>query len=245
MRLIDKYLINKLFLLITISVIMFGCSTKSKHKSDPFEPYNRVMYGINKGVDIVFIKPIASAYVNITPPPLRRGLKNVFANLAEPTVMVNDLLQFNILEGISDLWRFAINSTLGLAGLFDVASHMGLKKRYQDFGLTLAKWGDEDPPYFVLPLFGSSTLRDAASFIVDNAVFSIYPRLPHIPTRNIAYVGSIVNARANLLESDKVAEEAAIEPYISERDAYLQRRKSLHRKNINGDNGLGEDILIE
>ena len=127
---------------------------------DPWEGLNRKIFAFNDTLDKYALKPIAEGYQWITPDPVEDGVSNVFSNLWELTTIANDLLQFKFGQAASDTGRFLVNSTVGLLGIFDVASHMGLEKHQEDFGQTLGYWGVEPGPYIVAPLFGSFTLRD-------------------------------------------------------------------------------------
>ena len=156
--------------LVASSMLFSGCaSQQTVPQEDRWEGMNRVIYGFNDGVDRVLLKPIATGYRFITPDPVERGVRNVFGNLAYPTVIVNNLLQGKPGAAISDTGRFIVNSTVGVAGIFDVASNIGLEEHDEDFGQTLAVWGVGSGPYVVLPFLGPSTLRDAFGIPADRA----------------------------------------------------------------------------
>jgi phospholipid-binding lipoprotein MlaA len=183
------------------------------------------MYKFNKAVDDVVMKPVAKGYQAITPDPLDRGITNFFNNIADVTSAVNNLLQFKLSRAGSDVGRVAVNSTVGLLGFFDVATNMGLPSYKEDFGQTLGYWGGEPSPYLVLPLLGPSTLRDTIGLVGDaftSPLFSV--------EKNRVYWGlialNVVDTRADLLTAGKILEEAAVDPYVFLRDAYLQRRRS-------------------
>lgn len=214
--------------LILLLALVGGCASvpdEYRDPRDPLEPYNRGMYKFNKAFDDAVFKPIAKGYKAITPEPVDRGVTNFFNNIADVTSAVNNLLQFKLSRAGSDLGRVAMNSTVGIAGFFDVATNMGLPSYKEDFGQTLGYWGGEPSPYLVLPFLGPSTLRDTIGLggdIVTDPLFSL--------ERNTVYWGFValdaVNTRADLLTAGKILEEAAIDPYIFVRDAYLQRRRS-------------------
>jgi phospholipid-binding lipoprotein MlaA len=147
-----------------------------------------------------------------------------------PTI-ANDLLQFNFYQMTSDLWRFGINSTIGIGGLFDVATRINLPYYSNDFGLTLASWGYRSSNYLVLPFFGPNTIRDSLSIPVDYYGFSIYPYISPTSVRYEVYGVGIVDRRANLLQYQPVFEEAAIDKYVFMRNAYLQRRNHQIKQN--------------
>jgi phospholipid-binding lipoprotein MlaA len=216
-------------LVLTTSIIVSGCSSVPKEYRDPRDPwqaYNRAMYRFNTDFDNAFVKPAAQGYRYITPEPVDQGVTNFFDNIADVTSVVNNALQFKLSRAGTDVGRVAVNSTVGIAGLFDVASNLGLPSYKEDFGQTLGYWGFGPGPYFVMPVLGPSSLRDAVGFAGDVAVdpfFSI--------RKNEVYWGfialRIVDRRADLLDAGELMEEAAIDPYAFVRDAYLQRRESL------------------
>jgi phospholipid-binding lipoprotein MlaA len=195
--------------------------------NDPFEGFNRAMYTFNDTLDRYFLKPVAQGYRAVTPKPVRTGVSNFFSNLFEPIVMLNSLLQGKVANAGSDLGRFVTNSTVGLFGLFDVASHWGMARHEEDFGQTLGKWGFSEGPYLVLPILGPSTIRDGVGTTVD---FYTHP-VSYMEQRSTATkVNSlrIIDARSRLLEAGDILEQAAgDDPYIFVREAYRQRRRSL------------------
>ena len=193
---------------------------------DPFESYNRAMYAFNDSVDRAVIRPVAQTYKDYVPSLVQTGISNFFDNLGDINVMVNNLLQFKIEAAVSDFGRILWNSTVGLFGLIDVASHMGLQKHDEDFGQTFAVWGIPDGPYIVLPFLGPSTARDTVGWVGDIYVDPLIA----IDDGNI-YWGLIalrfIDTRADLLSASRILEQAAIDPYIFVRDAYLQHRRNL------------------
>lgn len=207
------------------SLLLGGCAVNGDRR-DPLEPLNRAVYQFNDAVDKAAIKPVAQGYKEILPQPVRTGIANFFSNLDDVLVLLNDLLQFKLQQAASDFSRLLWNTTAGIAGAFDVATKMGLEKRNEDFGQTLGYWGISDGPYLVLPILGPSSLRDVTGRVVD---WQFDPLTQHsnVAERNTAAVVKIEDARARLLETDKVLDEAAIDPYVFVRDAYLQRRRSL------------------
>lgn len=202
-----------------------GCATSGNSK-DPIEGFNRAMYAFNEGLDIAIIKPVAKGYDAALPPPIRTGVTNFFGNIEDVFIGVNNLLQGKLPEGASDLGRFLINSTVGLLGVIDWASDMGLEKHNEDFGQTFGRWGVGNGAYVVLPLFGSRTVRDTVGLVLDTKADPV-TRVKRIATRNSLLALRIVNTRAGLLSAEKVVEEAALDKYSYLRDAYLQRRRSL------------------
>jgi len=190
--------------------------------SDPFERVNRATYAFNDTFDKALLKPIATGYSNYMPTVAKTGIRNFFSNLGEVRVTFNDLLQFKFLQAASDLGRFAINSTVGIAGLIDVAAPaFNLEKNRQDFGKTLAYWGAEPGPYLVLPFFGPSTVRDAFGVGFDSTVDPA-PSVDHVPSRNSLLATENIDSRADYLNVDDLI---IGDEYLFVRGAYLQARE--------------------
>lgn len=201
-----------------------GAEEGQNNARDPLEGFNRAMYSFNDKFDRYLLKPVAKGYRAITPQPVRRGISNFFSNLHDPGIMLNNLLQGKPKQAGSDLGRFLVNSTLGIAGLFDVASKMGMEKHNEDFGQTLGKWGVGEGPYLVLPFLGSSSVRDGAALPVD---WETYPpnHMEETSTRDKMLVVEVVDKRAQYLEAGDILDQAAgQDPYIFVREAYRQRR---------------------
>lgn len=197
---------------------------QAQNPADPWEGFNRGVFAFNDAVDGTVLKPLAKGYKAVTPDVVETGVSNVFSNLGEVNNIVNGLLQFKIGQASNDTGRLLINSTLGLAGLFDVAKHMGLEKGTgEDFGQTLAAWGVDSGPYVVLPFFGPSTLRDGVGLPADSYLNPV-SHIEHVPTRNSTLGVELLDTRSSLL-----AAEAALsgDKYSFIRDAYLQRREYL------------------
>jgi phospholipid-binding lipoprotein MlaA len=205
--------------------LITGCATSGNAK-DPIEGFNRAMYAFNDGVDKAVIKPVAKGYDAVLPNPVRTGVTNFFGNIADLFIGVNNLLQGKVSDGGSDLGRVAVNTTVGVLGVFDVASGMGLEKHEEDFGQTFGRWGMGSGAYVVLPLLGPRTVRDTGGLVLDVATDPV-AYIDHVPTRNTLFTVRAINDRANLLPAEKVVEEAALDKYSYIRDAYLQRRRSL------------------
>lgn len=206
-----------------------GCASNSPLPTcsqDPYENLNRKVFAFNMAMDRTFFRPIAKVYDNILPPPIKHGVRNFFANLGSLPIIANELLQLHFAQAIADLARLVINSIVGIGGIFDVASSLGLERDTEDFGLTLGVWGSNETPYIVLPFFGPYTLRDAIGAPIDYLFFSIWP---HINSKRLVYgleAGNLVQRRADLLVGDRVIDQA-FDPYVFVRDAYLQRRAYL------------------
>jgi len=203
-----------------------ACATVGGNPKDPFERYNRAMFSFNDSVDKAVVKPVATGYRKVVPQFARTGVTDFFSNAGDVWIGVNNVLQGKIGPGASDFGRFAINTTVGIGGLFDVASKAGLHKHNEDFGQTLGRWGMGSGPYVVLPLFGPSDVRDGLGLAVD-MYGNPLRYVNNVPTRNELYGVRLVDQRANLLDASRLMEEAALDPYAYVRSAYLQHRRSL------------------
>ena len=208
-----------------ISLALLGCATNGDPR-DPLEPLNRNVYKFNDVVDQTVLKPVATGYKEAMPEPVRTAVGNFFSNLDDVLVLFNDLLQFKLDQAASDFSRLAWNTTVGIAGLVDVATPMDLAKHNEDFGQTLGYWGIDNGPYLVLPFLGPSTLRDAVGTAVDGQFDPVVQHTP-VPERNSGIAIHSIDTRARLLDAEKVLDEAAIDRYVFLRDAYLQRRQGL------------------
>lgn len=192
--------------------------------NDPLERFNRAMFAFNETFDAWLLKPVARAYDATLPRPIKLGVANFFSNLATPGIALNDVLQSKFELGARDAGRFAVNSTLGLLGVLDVAQDMGLEPREEDFGQTLAVWGVGEGPYIVWPIIGPRTLRDSVGWAGD-LLTNPATYIEDDPTRWWMRALDIVDLRARLLPAEKVLEAAAGEDkYIFVRAAYRQRR---------------------
>lgn len=215
------------FLVLSITGSLAGCASVSPYEeiSDPLEPVNRVVDRFNDRVDRAVVKPVAEVYEKAAPAPVRTSVTNFFGNLGEPNVIVNQFLQGKGREGMSDTGRFLVNSTLGVFGLFDPATQMGLKKHDEDFGQTFGRWGIGEGWYLVLPLMGPSTVRDAVGRVGD---YQFDPVAQHDETRERNALAGLrlVDTRANLLSASRVRDTAALDSYLFTRDAYRQLRWS-------------------
>ena len=219
-------------LFITISLVpRVSLADESATPRDPYQNYNRHAYKLNDTLDKVIFKPVASAYSTILPNPVRKSISNFFGNLATIPTIANDLLQAKFEQATSDSWRLFFNTTLGIGGLFDIATKMGLPEHYEDLGLTLAHWGYTSSAYLVLPILGPSTVRDAITLPIHYSYLTVYP---YIQDKTVSYslVGlNFVSKRADLLDFDGTIQQASIDPYRFQRNAYLQRREYLMENN--------------
>ncbi|MBS0291283.1 MAG: VacJ family lipoprotein [Proteobacteria bacterium] len=219
------------------AALVTGCATgPNANPADPFEPYNRSMTTFNDNVDKAVLKPVATLYRDVTPSPVRTGVGNFFSNLGDAWSFVNNLLQWRGLEAYESLVRFGTNTFLGLGGLLDIASEAGIERHKQDFGLTLGRWGVPTGPYLVLPLLGPSTVRDTAGLSADLFVGDLLDRVHEVPVRNSLYALRFVDARASLLRTTTVLDEAALDPYSFTRDVYLKLRTGA-KDGANNDDG--------
>ncbi len=213
---------------LALAIGVPGCaSTKGPGSKDPWESFNRGSYKFNDTVDKAVLKPVAKAYRVVLPQFVRVGVTNFFSNIDDLRVIANQLLQAKFRRAGEDTGRFIINTTAGVLGFIDVATIWGVPKHNEDFGQTLGYWGVGTGPYVVLPFFGPSTVRDAAGLFTLDSTLSYWPYVDNMAARNSAYAIDTVNTRARLLDSEKILEEAALDPYAFLRDAYLQRRERL------------------
>ena len=218
MRMHKKY---PLFLLLLVLIIVLSTYASD---DDPLEPMNRAIFEFNEIVDDNVLKPIAKGYKYVTPDPVEVGISNFFSNLGEIGTITNDLLQLKFAQAGRDTMRFFLNSTLGIFGIFDVATPLGLSKNKEDFGQTLGFWGVPDGPYLVLPFLGPSSFRDGPSMIVDYELSPVEQL--HHEERQVLQTLDIVDTRARLLRATKILDTAAKDKYIFIRESYLQKRES-------------------
>ncbi len=217
---------------LMLSVLMMAAcasiqQTERVEKIDPFERVNRVVFSFNETADQYVIKPIAEGYKFVLPELVRTGVTNFFSNINDVLIGANNLLQGKPANAASDIGRFFINSTVGILGLFDVATDMGLDKNREDFGQTLGVWGFSDGPYIVLPFFGASNIRDTVGFIVDvETDFMINTNKLNSDEKIAINSLRIINRRADLLDAGQLLEDAAFDKYSFLRDGYLQRRRN-------------------
>ena len=204
-----------------------GCATAPNGDvRDPLEGFNRKMYRFNEGFDEAIGKPIATAYRDVLPSPVRTGVRNFFANLDDLFIGVNNLLQGKLGQAAGDWLRFGVNTVIGIFGFIDVASEMGLEKHNEDFGQTFGRWGVGEGAYLVWPMLGSSTVRDSVGKFIDVKVDPVWKHEP-VRIRNELILARVTSDRAGLLDASRLLEEAALDKYVFQRDAYLQRRRSL------------------
>jgi phospholipid-binding lipoprotein MlaA len=201
-----------------------GCAT-GPNPHDPLEPFNRKVMQFNEGVDAVALKPAATVYRQVLPPMVRTGVSNFFGNLGDAWSFVNSALQLHLQDAAENFMRFNVNTVFGLGGILDIASDLHIERHKEDFGQTLGRWGVPPGPYLVLPLLGSSTVRDALALPIDRKGDPVH-YLDSAGQRNSLYVLRAVDIRSNLLRASSVLDEAALDKYSFTRDAYLQRRRA-------------------
>ncbi len=203
-----------------------GCASgPAAHAADPFEPLNRAVFNFNEGVDRAVVKPVATAYRDVTPAPVRRGVYSFFSNISDVWSLANNVLQAKPKEAVDSLFRVTVNSFWGVGGIFDVASMMKIPQHKTDFGQTLGVWGLASGPYVVLPLLGPSSVRDSVGTLVDSEG-SVMRQIDNISVQNSLWGLRLVDTRANLLNVGSVVDQAALDKYTFTRDIYLQRRQS-------------------
>ena len=215
---------------LVVVAFLAGCATvppnAGQDPRDPLESLNRQVFAFNEGLDKAVLKPLAQLYDAVLPVPVQECFSNAFSNLREPSNALNNLLQGKGSEAVSDVCRFAVNTTVGLLGCFDVATRMGLEKHREDFGQTLGVWGVGNGPFLVLPVLGPSTIRDTAGIGVET-VLDVNFWINNVSVRNTIVGVRTVSFRHELLKADDLISEAALDKYTFVRDGYLQRRRNL------------------
>ena len=225
-KVVKKLSLLTLLIIGSMSISNNGYSSDN----DPLEPMNRAIFGFNEIVDDNILEPVAKGYRYVTPDPVERSVSNFFNNLGEINTIINSALQMKIDKTITSSSRLAINSTVGVLGLFDVATSLGIQREREDFGQTLGFYGISSGPYLVLPFFGPSSFRDAPGFYADvmmeKSISPVYTELHH-EERQAIQATNVIDTRANLLKATKILDTAAKDKYIFLRESYLQRRAKL------------------
>ncbi len=218
-----------LALSLVICVFISACATvpadKGVETPDPLESMNRAFFSFNDTLDKAILGPVSRGYVKVTPEPARNGIRNFFDNLGYISVIVNEFLQGKFENGFEGIQRVVYNSTFGLGGLVNFSSAIGIQQRYEDFGETLAVWGVGPGIYLELPFFGPSTSRDMFSIparTVTGPLFYVDPVIS-IPLGAV----DLVDTRARLESAIRLRDETALDPYIFQREAWLQRRRNM------------------
>lgn len=239
-------------MLAASALVMGGCASTGQtadasadevlpvHASpiDPFEGFNRAMYSFNMSLDKYLFKPVSDGYKFITPDLVETGVSNFFSNLRGINVVLNDVLQGKLTQAGSDAGRFLANTTIGVAGLIDVATDLGMPHNNEDFGQTLAVWGFEDSTYLVLPVMGPTTIRDGSGGIFDRAAN---------PSTYMPFVGVLegISERANADGALHFINEAALDPYVFTRESFLQHRRHLINDGKNDSSHFDIDAVVE
>jgi phospholipid-binding lipoprotein MlaA len=219
--------LRRILALVLVPLLaLAGCaSAPTADPRDPLEPLNRQVFRFNDALDSAVVKPVAVTYRDKMPVKVRHGINNFFGNLEDAWSVVNNGLQLKARATLDSLLRVGINTTMGIAGLFDVASEMNIERHTKDFGHTLGYWGLPAGPYLVLPLLGPSSLRDTAALPVDWQG-NLVNQVDHVPTRNTSAVLRAIDTRSSLLKATGMLEDVALDRYTFTRDAYLQRRRN-------------------
>jgi phospholipid-binding lipoprotein MlaA len=208
------------------ALALAGCATAPGATSDPLEGMNRAVFAFNEKVDEVVLKPVATGYMKVVPELVRTGIDNVLGNVGDLWSALNQLLQAKPFAAAEMGFRFVVNSTFGIGGIFDIAGDAGIERRSEDFGQTLGRWGLGPGPYLVLPLLGPSNVRDATALPLDWQA-SPSGLLEDAGARNALSAVTIVHTRAKLLSVTRAIDDAALDKYILVRDGFLARRRYL------------------
>ena len=226
---------RKALALTATALSLAACATTSEETTttavyDPFEGWNRGVYAFNDGVDRAVLEPVARGYRAVTVEPVRDGVSNFLTNLNQPIVFANTVLQGKPLASFDTATRFFVNSTVGIGGVFDVATALEVPAHREDFGQTLGTWGVPNGPYIVLPLLGASNLRDTVGFGVDNA----FDPLNYVSFENdtafraTRQVVNVISIRENVIEAVEILRDQP-EPYVALRRNYTQQRAAAIR----------------
>ena len=213
-------------LLALSALFLSGCVAVGPNSDDPYEKINRKIYSFNSVFDTYILKPPAKLYTFALPAPVRAGVNNVYNNINMLPTVANDLLQADFQQAIQDAWRFIINSSMGIAGIFDVASLCQLPLHENDLGITFAKWGDKKSPYIIIPFLGPSTIRDGFGLMFDYTFFTPYPYIHKDFIIESVLILRYIDLRSRMFDTDKLISQAP-DPYSFMREAYLQHRHYL------------------
>jgi len=210
-----------------MGALVAGCATGPKaNPDDPLEPMNRALYDVHDAVDTAVVRPVAQAYVDVVPQPIRQAVSNVFNNIQDLFSGVNGVLQGKLDKAGDDFGRVMINTGFGFLGLIDIASEAGIPRGNEDFGQTFGYWGIPQGPYLFIPLWGPSTVRDGTGSIL-RYWYTPTQLIPDVAVRNVIYGIGAIDARAQALGATSLLEQASIDPYTFVRRSYLQRREYL------------------
>ena len=218
-----------------MAIPLAGCAggpttTSANGVNDPYEPVNRFLYKVNNAIDAVVLRPASLAYVNAVPAPARTGVHNALENLNAPIIFANDVLQGSAGRSGNTALRFVVNSTLGVGGIFDVASTWGYKFQDTDFGVTLALWGVPPGPFLFLPILGPTDPRDAVGYGVDGAAdpFNYFGKGDTVTALIYARYGmTAIDKYSNAMDQLAAVRKTALDPYATLRSLYMQNRASI------------------
>lgn len=213
-------------LVCAAGALLASCATiERSSRGDPFEPLNRPIYQVNDALDRALMLPVAKVYRKVTPVQLRHGVTNFFINISYLNVIANDLLQAKGKLFVQDLTRLVVNSTIGIGGLFDPASEMGLPQHDEDLGQTFGVWGAHEGAYLVVPMLGPNSVRDLPDLASNQALNPL--TYTSLALRWPLLLLELVNMRADLIDETRAIEAAALDPYIYVREGYRQQREYL------------------
>lgn len=215
--------------LIALALAVSGCATTGKspgQRLDPWENWNRKVFGFNEALDENVLKPVATAYKNVVPQVVRTSISNVFGNIGDAWSAVNNVLQLKFEPALRDTVRFTTNSFLGFGGILDIATEMGLDHQYEDFGQTLGHWGIGAGAYIVWPVLGPSTVRESFAMPLDRLATPAFV-LHDGQSKTAITLLQMIHTRSELLSASRLLNEIALDRYSFVRDAYLARRRSL------------------
>jgi phospholipid-binding lipoprotein MlaA len=227
--------INKFLVAILVTFFMFGCA--SQQNKDPLEGLNRTVYKFNDVVDKVALKPVAQGYQAITPAPVQTGVNNFFKNIRDVVTLVNELFQFKFKQGANTAGRIALNTTVGVLGIFDVHSKAGGARTKEDFGQTLGYYGFNSGAYLVLPILGPSSARDGIGFATDAIFFDPIGYINDDTARWATVAVAVIDKRADLMEEIDMRDQS-FDPYAYMRDSYIQYRENLVKDGIEDPNAI-------
>lgn len=232
---------------IFILLVLSGCSANPPvTEGDPLEGMNRKVYAFNTSADKMLFKPIAEGYDAALPAPVKESVSNVFSNLSEIPNSFNNLLQGKVKNSATSLLRFGMNSTIGVLGMFDPATDVGVNQTPEDLGQTLAVWGVPSGPYVVLPFLGPSNVRDGSASLLTTAFLDEGDLFFDQDEQTALAVANVIQIRHRLLPTDKLLEAASIDPYEYTKSGYMQyRAASISGKKVEQKNEQFEDELFE
>jgi phospholipid-binding lipoprotein MlaA len=232
--------IKKFLVAILVTFFMFGCA--SQQNKDPLEGLNRTVYKFNDVVDKVALKPVAEGYQAITPTPVQTGVNNFFKNIRDVVTLVNELFQFKLKQGANTAGRIAINTTVGVLGIFDMHSKAGGSRSKEDFGQTLGYYGFDSGAYLILPLLGPSSTRDVIGFATDAFFFDPIGYINDDTARWTTVAVAVIDKRSDLMVDIDIRDKA-FDPYAYMRDSYLQNRENLVKDGVSDSNSVNPYTL--